>query len=111
MTQEISPKDKLETSIKEALTGAHARNVIGAYCICEKVTSEISITPVLPEKSDESNIDQWTEIIGTSKASIKIAPDIIEENITIDFILSTENCKVISVKSVTVQTTTIISNK
>ena len=110
MIQKISPKDKLEKSIKDALTRAHARNAIGVPCICEKVTSEISITPVLPEKSDESNINQWTEIIGTSKASIKIAPDIIEENITIDFIMSTENCKVISVKSITAQTTTIISN-
>ena len=111
MAQEISPKDKLEKSIKDALTGAHARNAIGAHCICEKVTSEISITPVLPEKSNESNIDQWTEIQGTSKATVKIASDIIEENITIDFIMSTENCKVISVKSITAQTTTIISDK
>ena len=110
MTQEISLKDKIGRYIK-ALTGVHARNAIGVPCICEKVTGEIIITPVFPEKSDESNIDQWTEIIGTAKAYIKIAPDIIERNISIDFICSTENCKVISLKSITAQTTTINSNK
>ena len=112
MTQEISPKDKLERYIKDVLIGAHARNAIGLPCICEKVTGEIIITPVLLEKSDESNFDQWSEIIGTAKASIsiKIAPDIIEGNISIDFIFSTENCKVISVKSITAQTSTINSN-
>ena len=110
MAQEISPKDKLEKSIKDALTGACARNAIGVPCICEKVTSEITITPILPEKSDESNINQWTEVRGTSKASIKIAPDCSEPNITIEFIMSTENCKVISVKSILAQTKTVLPN-
>ena len=108
MIQEISLKDKPWRYI-EALTGVHARNAIGVPCICEKVTGEIIITPVFPEKRDESNIDQWTVIIGTAKASIKIAPDIIEGNISIDFIFSTENCKVISLMSTTAQTTTINS--
>ena len=107
MAQEISPKDKLEKSIRDALTGAHAKNANGLHCICEKVTGEITVTPVLPEKSDESNIGQWIEVQGTSKASIKIAPDCIEPNITINFTVSTENGEAVYVKLITAQTTTI----
>lgn len=110
MAHEISPKDKLEKSIKNALTGAHAKNGIGLPCICEKITSEITITSVLPEKSSESNIEQWTEVQGTAKATVKIAPDISEENIGINFTMSTENCMVVSVKSILAQTTTILPN-
>ena len=98
MAQEISPKDKLEKSIRDALTGAHAKNAIGVPCICEKVTGEITISSVLPEKSDESNIGQWTEICGTCRATVKITPDFSEPNIPIDFIMSTENCEVVFVK-------------
>ena len=109
-SKKINPKDKLEKSIKDALNGAHAINEVGLPCICEKVTGEITITPVLPEKSDESNINQWTEIHGTSKATVKIAPDCSEQNITIEFTMSTEKCKVISVKSILAQTNTVLPN-
>lgn len=110
MAQGISSKDKLEKSIKNALTGAYARNTIGLPCLCERITSEITITSVLPENSNELNIDRWTEVQGTTKATVKIAKDISEENIAIDFIMSTENCKVIFVKSILAQTSTIVYN-
>lgn len=100
MEQEISPKDRLEKSIKEALTGASARNTVGSPCVCEGVTDDITITFVLSEKSDESNIDQWTEVGGTTNANIKIAQGISEKNITIGFTVFTENCEVVIVKSI-----------
>lgn len=109
MEQETSRIDQLEKSIINALSGAFATNAIGQSCICERVTGQLTVTPITPEDSDASNIDQWTEVKGTSKATIKISQDITEADIPIDFTVLTENCKVISVKSVLAQTSTVVS--